>query len=75
MRKPQLFDSIALLEDIPEAGLERGNVGAVVEIYREGEGYEVEFVDVNGRTYGLTTLSPDQFVLLSREAVTERIAA
>lgn len=73
MNTPKLFDSVALLEDLPEENLLRGNVGAVVEIYRGGEAFEVEFVDTDGRTYGLLTLRPDQLMLLHRGAV-ERIA-
>lgn len=74
MRDPKLFDSIALLADIPEEGLERGNLGAIVHVHNGGEAFEVEFVDDDGRTYGLTALTPDQFMLVHRHAM-ERIAA
>ena len=74
MRNAKLFDSVALLFDLPEENLERGQIGAIVDIYKGGEAYEVEFVDTQGRTYGLVTLTPDRFILLSREA-RERIAA
>lgn len=74
MRNIKLFDSVALLEDIPEENLERGNVGAIVEIHNGGEAFEVEFVDSNGRTYGLIALTPAQFIVLSHHA-SEKIAA
>lgn len=74
MKNINLFDSVALLDDIPEQNLERGNVGAIVHVHNEGEAFEVEFVDNEGRTYGLLALTPDQFVVLSHEA-RERIAA
>lgn len=74
MRHAKLFDSVALLRDLPDENLRRGQVGAIVEVYNGGEGFEVEFVDKAGHTYGLVTLDADQFILLSHEAA-ERIAA
>ena len=62
------FQSVALLEDLPEEGLVRGQVGAVVETLDAGH-YEVEFVDVSGRTYGLATLARDQIMPLLHDAV------
>jgi len=63
-RKPQLFDTVALLQDVPDEGLERGNIGAIVEIYDNGDAFEVEFVDTDGRTYGLVPLTAEQLVIL-----------
>lgn len=68
MKKIRLFDSVALLQDLPEENLLRGHVGAVVEVYDEGDAFEVEFVDREGHTYGLATLRPHQFIVLSHEA-------
>ena len=42
MREIKLFDSVALLEDLPEENLWRGQIGAVVEIYDNGKAFEVE---------------------------------
>ncbi|MFT3744981.1 MAG: DUF4926 domain-containing protein [Pyrinomonadaceae bacterium] len=74
MKKPEMYDSIALIEDVPEAGLVRGNMGAIVEIYNDGDAYEVEFVDTQGQTYGLLPLRPKQFIVLHRSSM-EKIAA
>jgi hypothetical protein len=41
--------------DLPEHGLKRGDLGAVVSIY-EPDAIEVEFVTASGRTKALTTL-------------------
>ncbi|HMJ08362.1 MAG TPA: DUF4926 domain-containing protein [Pyrinomonadaceae bacterium] len=68
MRKAKLFDSVALLDDLPDEKLWRGQVGAIVEIYNNGQAFEVEFVDKEGRTYGLLTLRPDQLIILSHDA-------
>jgi len=74
MRNPKQYDSVALLEDLPEENLWRGQVGVLVEVYNEGEAFEVEFIDTSGQTYGLLTLRPKQFMVLSRES-SDRIAA
>lgn len=74
MSEIKLFDSVALLEDLPEENLWRGQVGAVVEIYNDGEAFEVEFVDTNGKTYGLLALLPEQIMILRHEAI-DKIAA
>lgn len=74
MKEIKLYDSVALLEDLPKENLWRGQVGAVVEVYNDGEAFEVEFVDREGYTYGLLTLRPNQLIALSRDA-TGKIAA
>ena len=74
MRDAKLFDSVALLEDLPDENLWRGQVGAIVEVYNDGEAFEVEFVDTNGKTYGLLPLSANQVIVLSHQSG-ERVAA
>ncbi|MCY7375587.1 MAG: DUF4926 domain-containing protein [Pyrinomonadaceae bacterium] len=69
----KLFDVVALTADLPEESLGQGQVGAIVEVYNDGEAFEVEFVDKNGQTYGLLTLRPEQIMLLHYEPV--KIAA
>lgn len=50
------LETVVLLEDLPEQGLRRGDVGAVVHCYQGGEAFEVEFVTGEGRTVGVLTL-------------------
>ncbi len=59
----KLLDVVALLQDLPELGLIRGQVGTIVEIY-EPDVFEVEFIDSNGRTYALETLSASVLMIL-----------
>ena len=54
MFKP--LDTVVLDRDLPEHGLRRGDLGAVVQLYAS-EGIEVEFVRASGRTQALVTLS------------------
>lgn len=46
----------AILEcDLPEHGLQRGDIGTVVLVHREGKGYEVEFTTLSGETVVIVT--------------------
>jgi len=54
------LDTAVLTEDLPAFGLHRGDLGAVVHSYQGGASYEVEFVDSEGKTIALTTLSAGQ---------------
>lgn len=70
----KLFDTVALIEDIPAFKLYRGQVGTIVEVY-EPEVFEVEFCDLKGRTYALETLQVSQLMLLRHELLEERKSA
>ena len=50
--------TVVLVRDLPALGLRRGDVGAVVHVYGDGAGVEVEFVAGDGRTLGVETLEP-----------------
>jgi hypothetical protein len=63
----QLHDVVALLVDLPERKLRRGQVGTVVEILAPGV-FEVEFSDDEGRAYGELALRQDQFMVLHYHA-------
>ena len=53
------LDSIVLAVDLTEHGLKQGDVGTVV--LRHGdEGYEVEFITLNGETLAVVSLKSDQ---------------
>lgn len=64
----ELLDVVALLEDMPERGLRRGQVGTVVEELAPNV-YEVEFSDDEGRTYATLSLRADQLMVLHYEPV------
>ena len=53
-----LLDTVVLTCDVPDAGLRRGDLGAVVEVYGPNA-FEVEFVAASGRTQALVTLTAD----------------
>ena len=55
MAQIELFSVIALLEDLPELGLVRGQVGTVVEDLAPGV-FEVEFSENDGQAYAMAPL-------------------
>jgi hypothetical protein len=59
----KLLDGVAILDDLPERDLRRGQVGTVVEELAP-EVYEVESIDNDGRTYALVPLRADQLIVL-----------
>ena len=63
-----LLDIVALIEDLPERGLYRGQVGTVVESLAPGV-FEVEFNDNDGRTYASLALRADQLLVLHHRPI------
>lgn len=72
MTQIQLHDTVALVENTKtkrfmttqEIILRRGQVGTVVEEYKDGEAFEVEFSDDQGQTYALLTIKSDKLMPL-----------
>jgi hypothetical protein len=62
----KLLDVVALIEELPERGLRRGQVGTVVETLAP-DVYEVEFSDTNGHTYATLALHAQQLMVLHYE--------
>lgn len=63
------LDCVALTGDLPEYGLKRGDLGAVVLVHDGGRAFEVEFVDLGGQTLALLTLEPSQIRPVARGEV------
>ena len=51
----KLLDIVALLKNLSELNLYRGQVGTIIEEYEPGV-FEVEFSDNTGRAYAIETL-------------------
>lgn len=66
MPRLALLSTVALLEDLPQKGLRRGQVGTVVEVLTAGV-YEVEFSDDSGRTYASVAVKGNGLLLLFHE--------
>ena len=50
------LELVVLARDIPENGLQRGDVGTVVHCYEDGQAMEIEFVTASGKTIAVLTL-------------------
>ena len=70
----KLLDTVALLEDVPERNLRRGEVGTVVETLG-ADVFEVEFCDDEGQTYAMLALRAEQLILLHNQGKPLTIAA
>ena len=70
----KLLDTVELVEDVPAFKLYRGQVKTIVEKYVPGV-FEVEFGDLEGRTYALETLRASQLMALQYELLDERKSA
>lgn len=51
------LDQVVLQADLPEHGLQQGDIGTVVLIHQSGAGYEVEFVALDGETVAVVSLA------------------
>ncbi len=63
MAELEMLSVVALVEELSEKGLRRGQVGTIVENLAPGV-YEVEFSDDDGRTYASMALTADRLMRL-----------
>jgi hypothetical protein len=63
MDEIKVLDVVALTEDVPEHGLRRGEVGTVVDRWKDGV-FEVEFSDDTGEAYAFAALRAGQLLPL-----------
>ena len=67
MEKLKPFDLVALLADVPEHNLRRGDVGTVIEVFEANEhhpgGYLVEFANEQGETLAELDVTDPQQVM------------
>jgi Domain of unknown function (DUF4926) len=61
--RPSVLDVVALLDDLPAAGLARGQVGTVVESLDEKTAL-VEFSGDDGRAFAVVPCPRDQLLVL-----------
>jgi len=70
----ELLDTVALLEDLPQRNLKKGEVGTVVEILAP-DVFEVEFSDDDGQSYAMFALRENQLMVLHNQGRDLKIAA
>jgi hypothetical protein len=63
-------DRVVLKMSMPGEGLEDGDVGTVVHVYKDGEAFEVEFLGLDGHTAAVATLEAEQVRPVSARDIT-----
>jgi len=63
------LDTVVLTTDLPEYGLMAGDVGTVVLVHRDGAGYEVEFMTMDGETITVVSLYASQVRPVGRREI------
>lgn len=61
---------VVLKAAVPAEGLEAGDVGTVVHVYRDSLAYEVEFTTLNGDTAAVVTVEASQVRPVHRREIT-----
>ncbi len=52
--------TVVLTIDLPEHNLVAGDIGTIVLVHGKGEGYEVEFVTLDGQTIAVVSVFASQ---------------
>lgn len=63
-------ERVVLTTPVPAEGLEVGDVGTVVHIYRNGLAYEVEFVTLEAKTAAVVTVEASQVRPVGKHEIT-----
>ena len=63
-------DRVVLTAPVPAEGLETGDVGTVVHIYKDRLAYEVEFITLDGNTAAVVTLEAAQVRPVGKREIT-----
>jgi hypothetical protein len=72
--KPELFDVVELLVDLPDSNLSIGEQGAIVECLDDSN-YEVEFTNQYGETVAICTLNFEQFRVVWQAKTKRKVEA
>ena len=63
-------DRVVLTAAVSAEGLEAGDVGTVVHVYKDGLAYEVEFTMLDGKTAAVVTVEAAQLRPVDRREIT-----
>lgn len=63
------LDRVVLTTNLPQYELTTGDIGTVVLVHEEGQGYEIEFVSLDGETIAVATLMAHQVRAIGRREI------
>ena len=67
----QELAKIVLTTDLPEYSLKQGDISTVVLVHQGGQGYEVEFVTLDGETVAVVSLFANQLRAIGRREIAQ----
>ena len=65
----QELELVALTQDLPEHELKIGDIGMILHIYSDHNGYEVEFVTLSGELIAIVSVYPAQIRQLKQNEI------
>lgn len=63
------LETVVLKSDIKRYHLKKGDMGAIVYVYKDSNAAEVEFVKADGKTVALLTLTSDDIRKTARNEI------
>jgi hypothetical protein len=63
-------ERVVLKSPVPSEGLEAGDVGTVIHVYRDGAAYEVEFTTLEGNTAAVVTVESSEVRPVNHREIT-----
>lgn len=63
------LDTVVLTRDLPEYGLKKGDIGAVIHSYEDSKAFEVEFITGQGNTIAVLTLEAENVRLMQGKEI------
>ncbi len=63
------LDTVVLTKDLPEHGLKKGDIGAVVHSYEDNKAFEIEFIAGHGGTVAVVTLKSEDVRLMQDKEI------
>jgi hypothetical protein len=65
----RVHERVVLRTPLASEGLEAGDVGTVVHVYKDKQAYEVEFVTLDGHTAAVVTLEASEVRPIGRDDI------
>jgi hypothetical protein len=65
----QELELVVLTQDLPEEGLQVGDIGTVVLLHQGGTGCEVEFATLSGETLTVATVPANAIRLVGKREI------
>jgi Domain of unknown function (DUF4926) len=63
-------DRVDLKKELPDQGLQTGDVGTVIHVHKKGVAFEVEFLTLQGETVAIATLEASQIRPVQKREIT-----